>query len=156
MLSCSVMSDSLQPMDCSPPGSSVHGILQARILEWVAMPSSSGLPKLGIKYRSPTLQADYLRSEPLEKPMNTGVGSLSLLQGIFLTQELNWGLLLCRRILYQLNYQGSCVSFCIAKWISRTYGYITSLMDFHRPFFRERLVEIIVESGNLGEEIDVY
>ena len=29
------------PMDCSPPGSSVHGILQARILEWVAMPSSS-------------------------------------------------------------------------------------------------------------------
>ena len=30
------------PMDCSPPGSSVHGILQARILEWVAMPSSGG------------------------------------------------------------------------------------------------------------------
>ena len=30
------------PMDCSPPGSSVHGILQARTLEWVAMPSSKG------------------------------------------------------------------------------------------------------------------
>jgi len=30
------------PMDCSPPGSSVHGILKERILEWVAMPSSSG------------------------------------------------------------------------------------------------------------------
>ena len=30
------------PLDCSPPGSSVHGILQARILEWVAMPSSRG------------------------------------------------------------------------------------------------------------------
>ena len=30
------------PWDCSPPGSSVHGILQARILEWVAMPSSRG------------------------------------------------------------------------------------------------------------------
>ena len=39
----SVMSDSLQPMDCSVPGFSVHGILQARILEWVAMPSSSVL-----------------------------------------------------------------------------------------------------------------
>ena len=38
----SVMSDSLDPMDYSPPGSSVHGILQARILEWVAMPSSRG------------------------------------------------------------------------------------------------------------------
>ena len=32
------------PMDCSPPGSSVHGILRARIAEWVAMPSSRGLP----------------------------------------------------------------------------------------------------------------
>ena len=31
-----------EPVDCSPPGSSVHGILQATILEWVAMPSSRG------------------------------------------------------------------------------------------------------------------
>ena len=37
-----VVSDSLQPMDCSLPGSSVHGILQARILEWVAIPFSRG------------------------------------------------------------------------------------------------------------------
>ena len=35
------------PMDSSPPGSSVHGILQARILEWVAMPSSRGFSQLG-------------------------------------------------------------------------------------------------------------
>ena len=41
--SLSIMSDSLQPiMDCSPPGSSVRGILQARILEWVAISSSRG------------------------------------------------------------------------------------------------------------------
>ena len=39
--------------------------------------------------------------------MSIGVGSLSLLQGIFPTQELNLGLLHCRRILYQLSYQGS-------------------------------------------------
>ena len=39
--------------------------------------------------------------------MNTGVGSLSLLQQIFSTQELNQGLLHCRWILYQLSYQGS-------------------------------------------------
>ena len=38
----SVMSDSLQPIDCNPPGYSVHGILQARILEWVAIPFSKG------------------------------------------------------------------------------------------------------------------
>ena len=46
-------------MDCSLPGSSVHGILQARILEWVAMPPHppGDLPNLGIEPRSPTLQA---------------------------------------------------------------------------------------------------
>ena len=38
----SVISDSLNPVDCNPPGSSVHGILQARILKWVVMPSSRG------------------------------------------------------------------------------------------------------------------
>ena len=41
---------------------------------------------------------------------NTGVGSLSLLQGIFPTQELNQGPLHCRRILYQLSYQGRTTS----------------------------------------------
>ena len=41
-VSCSVMSDSLRLHGLSPPGSSVHGILQARILEWVAMPFSRG------------------------------------------------------------------------------------------------------------------
>ena len=50
-------------MDSSLPGSSVHGVLQARVLEWVAIPLS--------------------------------------------TQESNWGLVNCRRILYQLSYQGS-------------------------------------------------
>ena len=40
--SCSVVSDSLRPMDCSPQSSSIHGILQARILEWVAISFSRG------------------------------------------------------------------------------------------------------------------
>ena len=69
-------------------------------------PPPGDLPDSGIEPRSPTLQADSLLSEPPGKPMNTGVGSLSLLQGIFLTQESSWGLLHCRRILYQLSYQG--------------------------------------------------
>ena len=56
------------PMDCSPPGSSVHGILQARILEWVAMPSPRDLPDPGIEHVSPALQADTLPSEPPGKP----------------------------------------------------------------------------------------
>ena len=71
-------------------------------------PSLGDLPNPGIKPRSPALQADALPSEPPGKLKNTGVGSLSLLQGIFPTQELNRGLLLyCRWILYQLSYQGS-------------------------------------------------
>ena len=40
------------PMACSPPGSSVHGILQARILEWVAIIPPGNLPDLGIEARS--------------------------------------------------------------------------------------------------------
>ena len=85
----------------------VHGILQARILEWVAIPFSRDLPGPGIKPRSPALQADSLPAEPPGKPKDTGVGSLSLLQGIFPTQESNQDLLHCRQILCQLSYYGS-------------------------------------------------
>ena len=95
------------PTDCSPPGSSVHRILQARTWKWVAIPPPGYLPNPGIKPRSPKLQADSLLPEPPGKPKNTRVGSLSLLQGNFLTQESNQGLLNCRWILYQLSYQGS-------------------------------------------------
>ena len=70
-------------------------------------PSPGDLPNTGIKPRSPTLQEDSLPAEPQGKPKDTGVGSLFLLQWIFLTQESNQGLLHCRQILYQLSYQGS-------------------------------------------------
>ena len=88
------------------PWTVVHGILQARILQWVAFPPSLGdLPNPGIEPRSPALQVDSLPAELTGKPKNTGVGSPVLLQGIFLIQELNQGLLHCRRILYQLGYK---------------------------------------------------
>ena len=177
---CSVVSV-CNSTDCRLPGSSVHGVSQARILEWIATSYSWGsfqpriepmspvspalvvgfimtsttciscaclaarvqqfatlwtassvnwgfsrqeywnglpypplgdLPNPGIKPRSPTVQVDSLPSQPPRKPKNTGVGSLSLLQGIFPTQELNRDLLHCRRILYQLSYQRSpCISY---------------------------------------------
>ena len=69
------------------------------------LPSPGDLPNPGIEPISPPVQADSLPSEPPGKPKNTGVGSLSLLYGNFLTQELNQCLLHCRRILYQLNCQ---------------------------------------------------
>ena len=81
----------------------VHGILQARILERVAFPLSRG----SSQPRSPTVQVDSLPAEPQGKPKNAGVGSLSLLQQIFSTRELNRGLLHCKRILCQLSYEGN-------------------------------------------------
>ena len=57
------------PMDCSPPGSSVHGIFQARILEWVAISFSRGSPNQGIEPRSPALQVDSLPTELQGKPL---------------------------------------------------------------------------------------
>ena len=89
------------PTLCDPMDYIVHGILQARILEY--SPGGRG----SSQSKSPALQVDSLLAEPSGKPKNTGAGSLSLLQQIFSTQELNQGLLHCRQILYQLSYQGS-------------------------------------------------
>ena len=96
-------------MDCSPSGSSVHGDSPGKNTGLGCHALLQGIFHPGIEPRSPTLQVDSLPSEPPEKPMNTGVRSLSLLQGIFLTQELNQGFLHGRQILYQLSYQGSPV-----------------------------------------------
>ena len=71
-------------MDCI-----VCGILQARILEWVAFSFSRVSSQPRDQTQDSRMQVDSLPAEPLGKPKNTGVGSLSLLQGIFLTQESN-------------------------------------------------------------------
>ena len=92
---------------CDPMDDTVHGILQARILEWVAVSFSRGSSQPGIEPRSPSLPVDSLPAEPQGKPTNTGVGSPSLLQWIFPTQKSNQGLLHCGRILHQLTYEGS-------------------------------------------------
>ena len=100
------------------------GILQARILEWMTCPPPGDLPNPGIKW-SPTLQVDSLPSEPPGKAKNTGVGSLSVLQGIFPTQELNQGLLHCRWI---LSYQGSPTDLVtlIRFWVCLTFQVLKS------------------------------
>ena len=120
------------PIDCSLPGSSVHGIFQARILEWVAISFSRGSsqprdqtqvsPTAGRLFtmwatrkaqsESRSVVSNSLQPHGLYSPwnspgQNTRVGSLSLLQGIFPTQVSNPGFLHCRWILYQLSYKGS-------------------------------------------------
>ena len=89
---------------CDPMNYRVHEILQARILEWA-----------GIQPTFFVLQVDSLPAEPQGKPKNTGMGSLSLLQHIFLTQKSNQGLLHCSLILYQLNYQGKVVKLQVTS-----------------------------------------
>ena len=59
-----------EPIDCSLTGSSVHGILEARVLEWVAISFSTGsISNLRIEPRSFALRADSLPTEPLGKPV---------------------------------------------------------------------------------------
>ena len=74
---------------------------------WTGSPSPSPgvLPNPEIEPRSPALQVDSLPAEPQGKPKNTGVGSLSLLQGIFLIQESN-PIYCITGALYHLSYQG--------------------------------------------------
>ena len=59
--SCPTLCD---PTDCNPPASSVHGILQARVLEWVAIPFSGDHPDTGIEPTSPVLAGRFFTSEP--------------------------------------------------------------------------------------------
>ena len=127
VLSCSVMSDSLWS----------HGLYPARLpCPWgfsrqeywsgLPCPPPGNLPNPGIQPRSPALQADSLPSEPPEKPKNTGVGSLSLLQGIFSGIEssiVHW-----RWILYQVNYQGSP---CLGHYVINAFLYLLCFSVFY-------------------------
>ena len=120
------------PMGCSPPGFSayqvsqarilekvkvaqsgltlcnsrdytVHGIFQARILEWEAVFFSRRPSQPRDQTQVSCIAGRFFTSRATRKPKNTGVGSLSLLQQIFLTQESNQGLLHCRRLSYLLS-----------------------------------------------------
>ena len=136
---CAVLSHfGCDPVDCSLTVSSVHGILQARILEWVACPLLGDLPNSRIEpvslmspalaggfftasatweahegeHESRSVVSDSLQPHELyslwnSPGQNTGVDSLSLLQGIFPTQGSNPSLPYCRQILYQLSHKGS-------------------------------------------------
>ena len=106
--SCPALYD---PIDCSLPSSSVHEILQARILEWVAR-SPGDLPNPNSKHESESrsvvshsLQPHGLYSPWNSPGQNTGVGSLSLLQRIFTTQGSNPGLPHCKSALCLLHWQ---------------------------------------------------
>ena len=99
-----MLSRSVNPMDCPPPTRILcpWGFSRQEYWSGLSCPPPRDLPNPGMEPRSPALQTFPLPSEPPGKPTNTGVGSLSLLQAIFPTQESNWCILHCRWILYQL------------------------------------------------------
>ena len=105
---CSVVSNSLLPHGLQPTRlPCLRGL--SRQEYWCGLPcpppGESSNPR--IEPRSPSLQGDSLPSESPEKLKNTRVGNLSLLQGNFPAQRLNWYPLHCRQILYELSQQGS-------------------------------------------------
>ena len=107
VLSRPVMSNSATPWTAAHQAPLSMGFSRQEYCSGLPCPPPGYLPNWGIESRSPASQANSLLSEPPGKPKNTGVGSLSLLQENFLTQEWNWGLLHCRWILYQLSHPGS-------------------------------------------------
>ena len=115
---------------CDPMDYTVRGILQTRILEWVAFPFSRGSSQPSNHTQVFCIAGGFFtswatREAPNSADQNTGVCSLSLLQPIFLTQELNLGLLHCKRILYHLSYQGS--PHYLFKDLIFKYNYILSV-----------------------------
>ena len=113
---------------CNPMDYTVHGILQARILEWVAFPFSRGSSQPRDRTRYSSLQADSLPAELQGKPKNTGVGSLSLLQWICLIQESTQGLLHCWQI--QLNYQDNILNMLYFYVFIRDDDVIDNVQNF--------------------------
>ena len=137
------------PMDCSLPDSSVHGILQARILEWVACSLLHGIfPTQGVNPGLPHCRWIFFFTVwATRDPKNTGVGSLYLLWWIFPTQELKQGLLHCRRILYQLSYRGSWLgtrgqAIRYEATLSRSRG--GTVKHIHRCFYARSQVSRLV------------
>ena len=117
--SCPTLCD---PMDCT-----VHWILQARILEWVSSPFSRGSSQPRDQSQV-SIAGRFFTSWVTRKSKNTGVGSLSLLQWIILTQESNWSFVHCTQILYQLSFIGLCCCCFCCCWVASV------VSDSGRPY----------------------
>ena len=108
-------------MDCSPPGSSVHGILQARILEWVAIQFSRGSSQLRDWTQVSSIAGRFFTIWATRETLYTGVGCHALLQGIFPTQRLNPGLSHALHV-DSLPSESCCMHAKSLQWYSNTPG----------------------------------
>ena len=101
-------------MNCSLPDSSVHGILQARILEWLLFPSPGDLPNPGLEPGSPVLQADSLLSKPPGKPVVSSFLSFSC---SVMSDSLQPHRLQHARLPCSSPTPGSCSNSCHGVWV---------------------------------------
>ena len=117
LFSCQVISDSCNPTDCSPPGSSVHGISQARILEWVAISFSRDFPDPGTELLFPALAGRLFTNEP------------SILHPFFMVQAFTFSDLMTTAI----GYLCMCAQSCTTLWNPWTITHHAPLsMEFSR------------------------
>ena len=119
-------------MDCNPPGSSVHGILQARILEWVATPFSRG--SFGPSDWTWVLlqHCRQILYEPPGKPGHTGKeDSVSAFPASLAAKYgyLTWG---CSMVHKQTSTRTFWGNFCFSKWYRITY-FVPLLYPFLLP-----------------------
>ena len=112
-------------MDCSPPGSFVHGVFQARIIEWVAISFSRDLPDPGIEHESPALQAGFCR--------------LSYQLRAWQQPTSNWGDLKGVNNGWWINIQGSGTPETTARLFLALWK-ISFLFDGLKPFLAARLM----------------
>ena len=136
------------------------GILQTRILEWVAMPSSRGSSQPRDRIQVSCITGRFFTVWATRGAQRLEWVSLSLLQGIFSIQELNWGLLHCMRILYQLRYREAqlYLSICLSAVCSTTQSCptlcdpmgCTPLSSLYMEFFQARILEWAAISYSRG------
>ena len=136
VLSCSVMYDSLQPQGLQPTRLLCSwGFSRQDYWNGLPCPSPQDLPNPGIEPRSPTSQMDSLLTEPSGKPKNTGVGSLSLLQGIFLTRESNQSLIcIAGRFFTIFTLILSCISLHFSTLTTLYYNIVFPVLSLWREF----------------------
>ena len=137
------------PMDCSPPGSSVHGIFQARILEWGAIFSSRGSSRPRDRTTSPALQVDSL-------PLSCGGGCLSMALWYLCSQFLT-----C--ISSENDFLCVCVCACVcahmclcavADWANKLYASWRQVLSLVLLWYRSEVPAVTFCQGKNSNEVD--
>ena len=140
------------PIEGSPPGSSIHGIFQARILEWVAISFSRGYSRPGIKLGSPALQADSLPAEPIGNPWKLGK---EYDKAVYL--HLAFSIYIAECIIWNASVDVSQAGIKIANWNIDNFRYTddTTVIEEHEEELKRLLMKVKDESEETGMKLNI-